>query len=169
MHTRRAFWAFPRVFFVSLLLTWRTLCSADCDQAAAGAVLGERTRLQDLCPLPATTAAQSLHLSSSLQVSVGTQLGLSFSSLPLEGCSPSAFGNWSAWRYFNILISDFPLSHQDFSLFQETGTMGGVGKHGDLLGGFDCWVKVPLLWETLWVLNAAEHNRGRQGGRKSHC
>ena len=47
--------------------------------------------------------------------------------------------------------------------------MGGAGKHGDLLGGFARWLKVPLLQETLWVLDAAEPNGERQGGRKSHC
>lgn len=167
MHTWRAFWSFPRVFFVPLLLTRRTLRSACCNQAAAGAVLGEQTRLQNLCPLPAATAAWSLHPSSSLQASARTQL--SFCSLPVEGCSPSGFGNWSAWRYFNIFISDLPLSHPHFSLIWETGAMRGARKHGDLLGGFDRWVKVPLLWEILWVLDAAEHKKERQGGRRSHC
>lgn len=46
--------------------------------------------------------------------------------------------------------------------------MEGAGKHEDILGGFAHWVEVLLLQETLWVLDTAEHDGEKQGGRKSH-
>lgn len=144
----------------SLLPTWSTFCSAGCTQAATGAVVVEQTWLQNLCPFPAATVAWSLHPSSCQPAAYQPQHAPSwcFLSLSLGHCSLSRFGNQSAWRNLPFSLVTFPYSTDIFPLIWKTGEVG------DLLGGFACWVKVPLLQATSCVLN-----RERQGGRKSHC
>lgn len=102
----------------SLLPTWRTLSSAGCNHAATGAVLGEQTWLQNLCPLPAATMAWSLHPSSCQPAAYKPQLAPSwcFLSLSLGHCSLSRFGNQAAWRNSSFSLVTFPYSIDIFPL-----------------------------------------------------
>lgn len=146
-----------------MLLIWKTLCSAGCEQAATDAVLGERTRLQ-------TCYLQPLLLGPSIPqqpASLCSHPPTAFCPLPspLKAAAPLDSETRQLGGIFPFSLVTFPYPNDTFHSSVRQAAAGGAGKH-DLLGGFDSGSKSHCFRKPCggsMLLSTTEHSK--EGGK----